>query len=67
MHYILCLYDLDGTFLAQRKWSCIGCGWKHRDVNLPYCMRKGSLTGQIVRETEAFIKIKEKVAKKNAL
>jgi Zn-finger protein len=61
MHYCVCLYNLKGELLATRLWSCSGCGWRHAPKTTPACMRKGNKDGVIVKENEAFKKIRRKV------
>lgn len=61
MKYCICMYDLDGKLLATRKYSCLGCGWKHAPKNTPACCRKANATGDIVRKNASFIAIEKKI------
>jgi len=55
------MYDLDGKLLATRKYSCLGCGWKHAPKNTPACCRKANAEGTIVRKNASFIAIEKKI------
>ena len=61
MKYCVCMYDLGGKLLATRKYSCLGCGWKHAPKDTPACLRKANKNGEIVRRNPSFIKIKKKI------
>ena len=61
MKYCVCMYDLNGKLLATRKYSCLGCGWRHAPKTTPACLRKANEKGEIVRKNPRFIAIEKKI------
>jgi len=61
MKYFVCMYDLNGKLIGTRRYSCLGCGWKHAPKTTPSCLRKGSVDGIIVRKNLSFIEIEKKI------
>lgn len=59
MKFCLCEYSKSGYLINIRRFSCMGCGWKQRNQNVPACMRKGNKNGAVVKKNVDFIAIEK--------